>query len=375
MKKIFYLMVIVAVTFSACQKQPIISTGGYTKTIAITLGASDYTSLGKSVYSYYTKNFNSDADAKTYIPTILNSEYPQLDNGSKANVTFSEQLVQTDSVYKDLTYALVTTPTNDYTLLPGNKFSDFSISQLLAWMPYKYPSPVANQQAILTFAYYNGQTTATATFAVAYINNAWQQIYLLTPAQYTSVGHPAYSQFTSADDANIPSYINAILKADPSVMATAKVGTMQYVSFNYYSSAKVTSQRILTFAYNGTNWITTATNTLAFIKSGGTWIPDPTVYYTLNSADTKLIGNPNGTNNTTIGTSAQRANLYQYGDFETSWTTADLDNAMILVLTTDFPTPKVNVNYVVTYLSYTGGTDVPTNLIFVYNGTTWVPQQ
>jgi hypothetical protein len=48
---------------------------------------------------------------------------------------------------------------------------------------------------------------------------------------------------------------------------------------------------------------------------------------------------------------------------------------MILVLTADFPSPKPNVNYKVTYLNYTGGTDVPTVLTFQYNGTAWVAEQ
>jgi hypothetical protein len=95
------------------------------------------------------------------------------------------------------------------------------------------------------------------------------------------------------------------------------------------------------------------------------------VYYTLTTADTKLIGNPNGTNNQNIGTSAQRADLYQYGDFS-GWAAADLQSAMILVLTTDFPNPTPNINYKVTFKVYTGGTDVPTTLTFQWNGTAWI---
>lgn len=371
MKKIYYLLAFAAIIIAGCQKQPIVGLGGSAtsevKTLSLTLASADYSSLGSSVYASKTKNFNSDADAKQYIPTILNNEYPQLSNGSKANITFSEQPVLVDSVYKDQQYTLVTTPVNDYKLLPGNNFSDFSIAQTIAWLPYKFPTPAATQQEILTFAYYNGQTTATATFAFLYFNGVWRQAYLLTPAQYTAVGRPAFSQFTSADDANIPSYLNAILKSDPSVIANAKAGSVQYVSFNYYNSAKVTTQRVMAMGFDGANWTPVSTTTLAFLKSGGTWIPDPTVYYTLTKADITLIGN------STNGTAAERTNLLQYGDFS-GWSKTDLQNSMILVLTTDFPSPKVNINYVVTYLNYTGGADVPTNLTFQYNGTAWVAQ-
>ncbi|HEY4325880.1 MAG TPA: hypothetical protein VGN20_17955 [Mucilaginibacter sp.] len=372
MKKVYYLLAFIAVGFTACQKQPIVGLGGSgsneVKTLNLTLASADYSSLGSSVYASKTKNFNSDADAKTYIPAILNKEYPQLSNGSVANIVFSEQPVLADSVYKDQQYTLVTTPVNDYKLLPGNNFSDFSIAQTIAWLPYKFPTPTDPQQEILTFIWYNGQTTVPGSvFAFLYFNGAWKQAYLLTPAQYVAVGHPAYNQFTAADDANIPSYLNATLKADPAVMATAKAGiSVQYVSFNYYlSSTKVTSQRVFTMAYNGTDWIKTATNTLAFIKSGNAWIPDPTVYYTLNTADTKLIAA------STFGTAAQRTNLGSYGDFS-GWAKGDVQNGIILVLTADFPSPKVNVNYKVTYLNYTGGADVPTVLVFQYDGTKWV---
>jgi len=385
MKKIYYLLAFAGLLSAGCQKQPLISSAtinaSEVKTLNLTLAASDYSTLGSTVYAYKTNNFNSTADAKQYIPTILNDEYPQLSNGSKANVTFSQnqQVALVDSVYKDQQYTLVTTPVNDYKLLPGNTFSDFSIAQVLAWLPYKFPTPAATQEEILTFAYYNGQATATATFAFLYFNGTWRQAYLLTAAQYISVGHPAFSQFTSSDDANIPSYLNAILKADPSVMATAKVGSVEYVSFNYYNSAKVTTQRVMTLTFDGANWTIQAPATLAFLKSGGTWIADPTVYYTLTTADTQLIAA------SSIGGTAFAAtltNLGKYGDFESTWTSLStptknsyLDQAMILVLTHDFPTPKVNINYVVSYLNYVGGADVLTPLIFQYNGTAWVASQ
>jgi len=389
MKKIYYLLALAAITVAGCQKQPIVGAGGSganeVKTLSLTLASSDYSSLGSSVYASATKSFNSDADAKTYIPTILNSEYPQLSNGSKANITFSEQLglqpVLVDSVYKDQQYTLVTTPVSDYKLLPGNNFNDFSMAQALAWLPYKFPAPAATQQEILTFAYYNGQATTTSTFAFLYFNGVWRQAYLLTPAQYAAVGRPAFSQFTSADNANIPSYLNAILKADLSVMATAKAGSVQYVSFNYYNSAKVTTQRVLTMVFDGANWApaSTTTNTLLFLKTGGTWSPDPTVYYTLTATDIQLIASSG------IGGAAFAAtltNLGKYGDFESTWNslstpnpTSYLDQAMILVLTNDFPSPKVNIPYKVTYLAYNNSTDVPTVLTFTYSGTAWIAAQ
>ncbi|WP_259071824.1 hypothetical protein HDF24_09730 [Mucilaginibacter sp. X4EP1] len=364
MKKIYYLLLLLPLAFTACQKQPNLIPASYTKAMTLTLQASDYQLLPKTDYPYNTLTFDNVADANTYIPIILNARDPQLGNGSTAKVTYtvsSPYLKVADSVYADVAYTLTKA---DYLLLPGNKYSDFSIAQVLSWLPYKYPTPVANQLAVLTFSYYNVSTT-TATFSFLYLNGAWQQIYQVTAAQYTSLGLGGYDQFTASNNANLAGLLNALLKADPLVSASAKYGQVEYVSFNYYGGG--TFQRVVPLVFDGNNWVGTATttNTLAFLKSGGTWIPDPTVYYTLSSADLQLIAA------STFGTTAQRTDVGKYGDFS-AWAAADLDNAIILALTKDFPTPKVNVNYNVTYLNYTGGADVPTVVTFQYNGTAWV---
>lgn len=364
MKKILYLSALLALAFTACQKQPNLVPASYTKTMNLTLQQSDYQLLPKADYPYYTYTFDNTADANTYIPVILNARDPQLGNGSVANVSYTVSapyLKLADSVYADVAYTLTGA---DYLLLPGNKYTDFSLAQVLAWLPYKYPTPVANQLALLTFNYYNGGSTNVATLSFLYLGGAWQTIYTISPAQYTAEGLGKYDQFTSAQ-ANLPGYFNALLKADVVLMATAKYGDVQYVSFDYYGGG--TFQRVIPLVYNGTNWVNTAviTNTLNYIKSNGTWIPNPTVYYTLGKADFTLIAN------STIGTAAERTNLGQYGDFS-GWAAADLNSAMILVLTTDFTTPKVNIDYKVTYLNYTGGADVPTVLTFQYIGTAWV---
>lgn len=365
MKKIYYLLAFVVLAFTACQKQPVIGSGGTNnayvkKKMAVTLQASDYAYLDTSVYAHFTHSFQSVTDAKTYIPVILNAEYPQLSSGSTANISYNMQIKLADSVYKDITYTLTDA---DYLLLPGNKFTDFSASQILNWLPYKYTTPAQNQLAVLTFNYYANGTTTVSTFSYLYMDKSWQQVYMLTPAQYTAVGKGGtYNQFSASD--NVPAFINALLKTDPSVSATATVGQSKFVSFNYYNSTgKVTSQRVLNFIFDGTNWNEAGNTTTAFIESNGKWIPDPTVYYTLTTADTKLIAG------STVGTSDERTNLGKYGDFS-NWPDADLDAALILVLQTNFPNPTVNVDYKVTYLKYTG-TDVPTTVAFIYDGTSW----
>jgi len=381
MKKIYYLLLLLPLAFTACQKQPIVPVPALTKTatLSFTLAAADYQLLPATAYPHTSLSFNTTADADSYIPTILNAkESAQLNNGSTAAVTYTlaapaQTVVLADSVFKDVSYTLTNA---DYLLLPGNKYTDFTIAQMLSWLPYKYTTPVANQLAVLTFNYYNS-TTTVQTFSFLYLNGAWQQIYQVTPAQYTAFGRGAYNQFTTADAASLPADFNALLKADVAVAATAAYGQTEYVSFNYYVSGKTggTYQRVMPLTFDGTNWVNPLTPTQAtgnFLKTNGTWAPvvvAPSISYTLTTADTKLIAA------STVGTAAERTNLGSYGDFESSWTTADLDSAMILVLTADFPKPQVNILYKVTYLAYVNSADVPTVLSFIYNGTAWVAQQ
>ena len=369
MKKIYHLFAFAALAIALTACHPLDKTYKQLdnlpvpkQSITYTLATADFAHLDTSVYAHYTHSFTTTADAKQYIPVILNSIYPDVSSGSNANVAFTMQLKLADSVYKDIAYTLTN---DDYLLLPGNKYPDFSISQVINWLPYKYPAPADNQLAVLTYTTYPANATPQPPYSFLYTGGVWQQIYMLTPAQYALVGHGTYNQFASADDANIPAYLNGILKADVGLAATAKIGDVKYVSFNYYSSTKVTSQRVLTLIHNGTNWTLNGNATLGFIKNNSGWVPDPTVYYTLSSADTKLIAG------STFGTDAQRANLKQYGDFS-GWATADIQSGIIVVLTADFKTPTPNVDYKVTYSNYTGGADVPTVLTFQYNGTAWV---
>lgn len=381
MKKAFYLLALVAITFTACQKQPVVPT--FTKPIviptidtSITLSASDYALLPSSAYPSKTLSFDNATDAANYIPTILNVKFPSklAANNSTAKITYTQSALYfkpaADSVYSHVAYTL--TPA-DYLLLPGNKYTDFTLAQVLAWLPYKYPSPTANQLVLLTFTPY--PATLTPPYSYLYLNGAWKQIYTITPAQYTVYGLGKYNQFTSANDATLPAMLGALLKTDLNVQDTVKSGDIEYISFNYYGSDKGTYQRVIPLEYDGNNYVAPKTSVAAplnFIEKGGTWqfvTPLPTISYTLTPADTKLIAA------STVAPAAQLTNLSSYGDFESAWTTAQLDAAMILVLNADFTTPQINTNYKVTYSAYSGGADVPTSLLFQWSGTAWVAQQ
>ena len=230
------------------------------------------------------------------------------------------------------------------------------------------------------------------TGSFLYLSGAWVQAYQISNAQYASIGKGQYNQFTaSTDAAYLVSYLNGLLKTDPIVAGTAAYGNTKYVSFNYYNNTvtpAVTSQRVLELVFNGTNWVTgsvpaiTTTATGTFTKAAGVWSGDPTVYYTVGgvgSADLTLLSTSN-IGGTTLA--SDLASTIKYGDFDTYWISLSpnkdntwLNQAFILILTHDFPTPKLNTPYKVTFLYYTGGKDVSTTYSYTYNGTAWAAGQ
>jgi hypothetical protein len=223
--------------------------------------------------------------------------------------------------------------------------------------------------AVITYVLYTTSDN-TVTNSFLYLNGSWQQIYQVSPAQYALVGDGKYDDFSSAEQSKLVGYFNFFLKNDITIADTVKANDVAYVSYQIYTGA--TDQKVMALTYDGNNWNASSRQvTQYFLKTNGTWaavLPIPTITHTLTAADVTLIAN------STVGTSAERTNLGKYGDFS-AWPAADLNAAMILVLTTDYPTPATKTNYDVIYLNYTGGSDVPTTLAFQWSGTAWVAQQ
>src|ERR1700712_4651778 len=157
MKKIYHLFAFVALAFALASCHPLDNT--YKKlddnpvpakpsTITYTLVAADYKLLPSTTNPYKNGNFASGDEANQYVPTILNLKYPLAGDGSNANISYTvstptSQIKVADSVFNDVAYTLTDA---DY----NNSFHDFSDAQVLTWLPTKYPSPVNNQEALLT---------------------------------------------------------------------------------------------------------------------------------------------------------------------------------------------------------------------------------
>lgn len=374
MKKTLYLFTFVAMVFTACQKQPIVplyTTPQATTDMSIALAASDYQLLPTTAYPYKTLTFDDDADAEYYIPTILNSKYAKLADGSTIAVTYTKSPLyfkpNADSLYADVAYTLTSA---DYLLLPNNKYTDFSLSQVLAWLPYKYPTPTANELKLLTFTPY--PATLTPPYSFIYYSGSWRMAYTITPAQYASIGLGKYNQITTTNDAQLHSTLGAFLKNDITITDTVKAGDIEFVSFDYYASGNA-YQRVIPLEYDGNNFVAPQSSTggpVNFIKKAGKWEfvqPLPVIAYTLTTADNTLIVNG------AAGSATAKSNLGQYGDFSSSWTLSDLNAAMIEVLTADFTTPETNTIYAVTFNNYNAV--APDPLKFIWDGTKWVAQQ
>ncbi|SDE26123.1 hypothetical protein SAMN05216464_10514 [Mucilaginibacter pineti] len=372
----------IATAISACHPMnktyeaigPVPTPNGTPQTFVLTLAAADYTSLDTGNYAYKSKSFNTKDDAAASIPTILAKKYPNYADKSNVTVTYATQPITVkpaDSVFNNVAYTLVNP--DDYLLLPGNTFIDFSASQILKWLVVKYPNAAANQLAVLTFIYYESGATATVTQSFLFQNGAWQKIYTISPAQYASVGKGGTNNnFSSGDAALLPAYFNTFLKADPAVSVTAKAGDVKYVSYKYFGGG--TFQRVKALTFDGTNWTTTSLpQSLSFIKGNGVWVADNTVSYTLVTADYTTISNIDG-----VASADAIANLKAHGNFSqqsgstSAWTDAQINAGIAVILKAKYPAAVVDQKFVVTISVYNGSATVNLTHTLKYDGTTFV---
>lgn len=375
MKKIYYLLILGILGFTACQKEPALQTSthqvtGLQQSLNITLQTSDYAKIS-SGYPKTSHSFDNLTDANSYIPQILNSEYVTPLNGSTASVTYTTSSLYfksaSDSLYNDIYYSLTAA---DYLLLPGNKYTDFSIAQALQWLPYKFPNPVANQLKVLNFTVYPTTQTPAPPYSFLYYNGSWRYIYTVQPSQYTQLGLGKYDQFTTSyTESMLSNSFNVFLKNDVTLMDTVKKNDIIFVSFDYYVSSTANYQRVKPLQFDGNNFVPpfTTTGVATFVKANGKWVAEPVVTYTLTSADITTIGNG------AAGSASAKANLNQYLDFSSAWSVLDMDAAILEILPTDIPNPQTNTLYKINFPNYSS--PAPDPLSFTWNGTAWVAGQ
>ncbi|MEO8886122.1 MAG: hypothetical protein ABI367_08675 [Mucilaginibacter sp.] len=400
MKKLYYLLafVVAAATFTACNpldktyKQlgdlptpqappaPVVNIG------AVTLTAADYATLPSADYAKTLFGYKTSADAAASIPAILAVKYPNATYNDKSSAlvtygVFNPNVVPADTTFANVNYTVIN-PT-DYVAaqaVTGTTFKDYSDAQVLLFLNYKYPTPVANQLSVLTYLYFLSGVTPSSgvltTDSFLYLNGVWTKIYTVSAAQYAAAGHGNFNQFVNGDgQAAVNGYLASFLKNDAKVAATAKFGDVKYVSYNYYNStAKITSQRVQTLTYDGTNWIYApiASTPLQFLKTNGVWVADNTVNYTLTTADMKGIG----TAQPNVASTAATGNLAQYGNYNiqsgaTAWTDDQIAASIAVFLKGKFTTAVLNQKFVITYSAY-NGSNITAKKTFNFDGTNFV---
>ena len=346
-KNLLYLLAFVSVIFASCD--PLDKTydeieSTYKKDVTLTI----------------TTNYPTVDAANTGIAGTLNNNYSHLGEGSRAYVTYNSSLTTikpADSLLANIAYTVTDA---DYAFINGNQFKNFNSAKFMQFLNTKYPTPVENQLAVISYVYFQSGVTTSAgapvTETYIYMKGQWMKVYHVSQAQYISAGKLTVFNFGSADEANLNGYFNTFLKSDASVAASAKVGDIKYVSYTYFASNK-TYQRIKPLVFDGTNWTSKSipATPLTFLKKGGTWIPDPTLYYTLVRADYNTIGG------STAGTAAGRANLAQFGSFDVSggpnnWTLAQINEGLIVILNAKYGSAPADdtVFYNVTYALFRG---------------------
>jgi hypothetical protein len=370
-KNILYLLAFITVIVAACNplKDEInnIKPVPFTKTLNLTLDATDYALLPSSNYAAKAGYFATVADANASIAVILNAKYPQLDNGSLAYITYNSLPAQIKLADSVASYTAYTVTDADYLAINKNSNKNFTTAKAIEFLGSKFPMPAEKQLQSLTYVYFESGSTTSAGIPAAdsflYLNGAWTKIYQVTAAQYTSVGKGSYFNFATADEVNFNSFFNSFLKGDAVVSSTAKTGDTKYVSYLFYnSSSRINSRRVNTLQFDGLNWVYKAipSGPLTFIKQDGKWIPDPTIYYTMTATDYTNLNLAGVTY--TFGTAANRGNVAQYKSFNisatngTQWTNAEIVEALKYTLNAKYPNAAANpqLPYVITYYAYSG---------------------
>lgn len=395
-KNILYLLAFFAVIFASCNplKDEInnIKPVPAPKTLTLTLGTADYGLLPKENYAQKGLYFATTDDANASISVILNAKYPQLGDGNKAMVTYNSlpQVKPLDSLFANIQYTVTANDYTDAAAAVGNgTFKTYSVAQATAFLEWKYPkaaTPV-NKMVLLSYQFFQSNVTTSAgipvTEAFLLLSTGWQKIYLVSLAQYLSLGRSLNNAFVSADAASLPSYFNALLKADPNVISP-KVGEIKYVSYKYFQSATIFYQRITALIFDGANWGTKSVpvGPLPFLKKKGTWIADPTVYYTLIRADYTTLKSPEAAA-ANVGTAAGRTNAGDFGSFDVTggannWSDSQINDAIIFILKTKYASAPVDetVLYKITYALFRGATPTATkSFAKTSTGFVFVPEE
>ena len=294
MKKIIYLFAMAAALFSCDQYNEGNFPGGDADVITYvndslqySLTKSDYQSIDKSLTTYLTADFPDT----TAIPAFLDSNYPYMDDGSAAMVTYSyytgEDVAYQDTIdgwKADDAYELTS---DDYTTM-GLKYGDFSSSDkpenyLPDFLTAKYDNESDGFSVLITYKYYGGGTTsdvvAEYTKKVVAINA--DENYTLQKADYTGMGL-SYSDFSSS--APPENYLPDFLLTK---YPDAQSGEVVAITYAYYNGTSTVDQTGY-YQFDGTTW--SKLSPVVWVANASIALPADVSTHTLTTADYTAMG-------------------------------------------------------------------------------------
>lgn len=387
MKKIVYLLSGLMLAFAACDPMEDVNKeldaiaaekADAGITVNKTLVAADYQFFKTPAPAVATRAaFASEDEAVGLLPSFVESKFPQLKDAAVVNVTFNQ--AQYPALSNTVSSnARVTVSTAEYTALgETNSRFDNEVSDLAAYLAYKYPTPAERQLVAVTYKVADpADNTKSITLkdSFLYLNGAWMNIYHVSDAEYTATGNGQFKNFDVNSDAHLLNYFNQFLtNYYNNNNLIAKVGDVQYVSYTYFGGG--TNQRMAAMVYNGTKWVEAQSqlvaNTLKFKKTNGIWVVDLTISYILPRTDYNWIGIDNP--NPNYGTATNRANVAQFGSYFTQfptdtryWSQEEINKSLIALIKHRFPNPKEGIKFEMVYKIYNGST-VTVSTIFAKN--------
>jgi len=282
----------------------------FVKQIELTLTDADYELFEDTdvADNYY---FSDDDPAAVYIPRLLDALYPALDEGSSVKVTYNFYvggLEYLDYLTKSISYELTT---EDYDSMgeesgkPG-KYNNFDSSippedYLPAFFATKFPNAAEGDLIFVTYKFYSGSVSNRSEY-YGFDGSVWAPVevelpegvsnYELTTEDYDSMGEDSgkpgrYNNFDS--NMNPDDYLPILLSIKyPYALEGDKVA----VIYKFYASGK-TTKRATEYTLKDGKWeaynpIVVKTDQYINTKSDG-WVFDPTVMFTMVSADYQII--------------------------------------------------------------------------------------
>lgn len=353
MKKLFYLLAIIGLGFTACEPLEDINTEIDTASTEIISGDAIF-ALSDDDYSDLDKgfgNFDSTDEAKDLVPGLLNDKYPVWGAGSSALVTYKLYAPKRDE--KSLVIYEVTT--EDYDSNPDTaNFDNFDdIDQIFAFLNAKYPTPEDRVLVSLTYKFYNGSLNFWNN-GFLYVDGAWEIIEGFTEDEYAAMGE-SFPNFSSEDEAfsKIPVFLEDKFKYE-----TKSSGDIHGAMYKLYVGGGVTESYVVYFIYDGSAWAkydNVIDETLQFGHDGTVWVPDNTIKYTLTASDYALVGND------------------RFGNFDVrSGKDEESDEARLAkintILLNNFPGNEEGQKYAVSYNIYNGSDAVWTTNVILEGG-------